>query len=230
LKAHCAFCRSKDKAFLQFSNECGLKGLMQILKLPDALKTFAQRELMNESVLWVGKPENVHSALPLFAIWVFAIPWTVFALFWEAMVAGPLIFFWLGWPVGGKPPGSMGMGMMAVMALFGLPFILIGFGMLASPFYAMRRLRRTGYVLTDKRLAILTDSRSIGVKSYQLRQIHSVTRLEHANNTGTVTVGLGFTRDSDGDRQESTEVLANVSDARRLEQLLLEIVARQKTR
>lgn len=201
---------------------------MQVSQLPDALKTFAQREFMGESVLWVGKPETWHSALPAFAIWLFAIPWTAFALFWETMVAGPFIFSWLGWPVGGKSPGSMGMTMMGVMALFGLPFILVGLGMLAAPFYMMRKLRRTGYVLTDKRLAILTDGRSISVKSYQPSQIQAVTRKEHPNTTGTVVVSLGFTRDSDGDRQEITETMPNIADARRLEQLLLESIARQK--
>ena len=46
-----------------------------------------------------------------------------------------------------------------VMALFGLPFVLVGLGMLLAPFAAFRSARRTVYVLTNKRFMTITEGR-----------------------------------------------------------------------
>ena len=56
--------------------------------------------------------------------------------------------------------GSMGQTMGWVMALFGLPFVLIGLGMLLAPFAAFRTARRTVYVVTSKRLMTINEGRT----------------------------------------------------------------------
>jgi hypothetical protein len=53
------------------------------------LDSILRRELMpGERLLWSGRsqPGKLKAA---FAIWFFAIPWTAFALFWEAMAFMP---------------------------------------------------------------------------------------------------------------------------------------------
>ena len=52
--------------------------------------------------------------------------------------------------------------------LFGLPFVMVGVGMLSSPFWLRRRAKRTCYALTDRR-AILWEAGwfgSVEVRSY----------------------------------------------------------------
>jgi hypothetical protein len=67
------------------------------------------------------------------------IPVTAFAIFWMALasqqtkqISGPGSFF----------------------PLFGIPFIVVGLGMLSSPLWRGRKALRTVYALTDQRAII----------------------------------------------------------------------------
>jgi hypothetical protein len=189
--------------------------------IPKPLKDFVAREFMGEKLTWAEKPDVRITFFMSFGIWLFAIPWTAFALFWESMVAGPLIADLLGYAVGGmKPSGNVGQSMMWVMALFGLPFILIGFGMLLAPFWVLRKGAQTLFVLTDKRIVTLTGSRTIAVVSIRPEEIMSFSRKEGPDGRGTLTVHQGFMRDSDGDRQEKTTDFGVINDVRRVEQMV----------
>jgi hypothetical protein len=42
--------------------------------------------------------------------------------------------------------------------LFGVPFVLIGLGMLAAPYWMRRKAQNTVYALTDKRALILSPT------------------------------------------------------------------------
>jgi hypothetical protein len=195
--------------------------------IPHSLKAFAEREFMGEKLIWSEKPDIRIAFLMSFGIWVFAVPWTAFALFWESMVAGPLVLDWLGYEVGGmKPAGNVGQGMMAVMALFGLPFILIGFGMLLAPVWVLRKGARTLYVLTNKRVAILNGARTVSIVSIWPKEIISLSRKEGPDGRGTLTLHQGVVRDSDGDRQENKTELGVIHDVRRVEQMVLELKER----
>jgi hypothetical protein len=195
--------------------------------IPHSLKAFAEREFMGEKLIWAEKPDVRIAFLFSFGIWVFAIPWTAFALFWESMVAGPLVLDWLGYEVGGmKPTGGAGRGMMAVMGLFGLPFILIGFGMLLAPVWVLRKGARTLYVLTNKRVAILNGARTVSIVSIWPKEIISLSRKEGPDGRGTLTLHQGVVRDSDGDRQEKKTELGVINNVRRVEQMVLELKER----
>ena len=189
--------------------------------LPEQLKAFASREFAGEQLIWAEKPDVRIAFYMSFAIWLFAIPWTAFALFWESMVAGPVVLDLLGYEVGGmKPQGNVGQGMMWVMSLFGLPFILIGFGMLLAPFYALRKGRRTLYVLTNRRLSVLEGKRMIKITNLAPREIVGLSRKEGPDGRGTLIISQGFARDSDGDRVEKTVELGVINDVRRVEGLV----------
>jgi hypothetical protein len=195
--------------------------------IPQFLKSFAEREFMGEKLIWAEKPDVRIAFLMSFGIWVFAIPWTAFALFWESMVAGPLIADWLGYEVGGmKPTGNAMQGMVWVMALFGLPFVLIGFGMLLAPVWVLRKGARTLYVLTNKRVAILNGARTVSIVSVWPKDIISLSRKEGPDGRGTLTLHQGVVRDSDGDRQEKKTELGVIHDVRRVEQMVLELKER----
>jgi hypothetical protein len=192
--------------------------------IPRPLKDFAAREFSGEKLVWAAQPDVRIAFWLSFGIWLFAIPWTAFSLFWESMVAGPLILDMLGYEVGGmKPTGNIGQGMMAVMSLFGLPFILIGFGMLLAPFWVLRKGTRTLYVLTNKRMAVLNGAKTVSVVSVWPSDIVSLSRKEGPDGRGTLILHQGFMRDSDGDRQEKTTEFGVINDVRRIEQLVLEM-------
>jgi hypothetical protein len=196
-------------------------------QVPKFLKDFATREFRGEKLVWAERPDVRIAVLMSFGIWLFAIPWTAFALFWEGMVAGPLIADLLGYEVANiKPSGNVGQGMIWVMALFGLPFVLIGFGMLLAPLWVFRKGRQTLYVLTNKRIAILQGSRTITIVSVRPEEIVSVSRKEGPDGRGTLILHQGATRDSDGDRQERKTDIGVVNDVRRLEQMVLALKER----
>jgi hypothetical protein len=188
--------------------------------LPPTLKAFADREFVGEALLWAERPNGSTNFFKAFGIWIFAIPWTTFALFWESMVAGPLILPWFDYEIKGAPPGDSALIMLWVMALFGLPFIFIGLGMLLSPFYVLRKNYQTFYVLTSRRLAILTGTKNITITSIKPGEIRKITRKERPDGRGSLAVSLGHMRDNDGDRVEKIETLGTINDVRRVEHLI----------
>jgi hypothetical protein len=196
-------------------------------ELPHVMKNFAAREFVGEKLLWAARPDVRIMMLMSCGIWIFAIPWTAFALFWESMVLGPVLADWLGYEVGGmKPTGNALQSMMWVMGLFGLPFVLVGFGMLLAPYFVWRKGRRTVYVLTDKRLAILTAGRTIEIKNIIPSTIEFITRKEGPDGRGSLKLSFGFARDSDGDRVERAETLGIIDDVRSVEAMLINVKAR----
>ena len=72
---------------------------------------------------------------------LFGIPFTAFALFWLGLTAG------FGGGAGPGPPGFF--------VLFGIPFVIIGLGMLTSPFWMFLKALRTAYAITDRRALTL---------------------------------------------------------------------------
>ena len=125
------------------------------------------------------------------------IPWTAFALFWMAGASG-LLFGGFG---GGNGPPGMG-AFFICFPLFGIPFVLIGLGMLTSPFWAVRRAKRTCYALTDRR-AILWEAGWFGrieVRSYGPADLTRLRRVEYADGNGDLVFEEIITFDREFDR------------------------------
>src|ERR1017187_1772904 len=103
--------------------------------LPPELVKLVDRELASgEHVEWAAQPIPARLARTTIPAVLFGIPWTAFAIFWTGMAG------WGTWRNGGA-------GWFRLFPLWGVPFILIGFGMLSSPYWAFRRAKRTAYVL-----------------------------------------------------------------------------------
>ena len=120
--------------------------------------------LPGERVRWSAQPRASKQWL-VFLIWLFAIPWTAFALFWTWMASTPLR---QGVDLGGA-------GIIAwAFPLFGVPFILIGLGLLATPFRLLLRTRRVVCALTDQRMIRLYAGPTTKVESVQLDQVGQV--------------------------------------------------------
>lgn len=179
------------------------------------LRTHIDRELRGERLLWAGQPDPKIALKSIIGIWIFAIPWTAFALFWETMAIG-------GW-ITGHTKGMQGWSGL-IMVLFGIPFVAIGVGMMAGPFWAARKARNSIYVLTEQRLVYLTEKKNgVTIKSTWPGDIHSLEKTALANGVGSLKISYGSKRDSEGDLVEKSETVAGVGNVDELERHLREM-------
>lgn len=179
----------------------------------DSLSMALGRELRTgERVMWQGRPIR-RLSLKSFGMYAFAIPWTAFALFWTAMAS-----------LGAGSVAEKDVGLLAwAFPLFGLPFVLIGFGMLAIPFAPLFYSGRVLYAATNQRLIELTLWRSLNVKSVPARRIGMIDRNERRDGSGTLKIAISIGTDSDGDKTIEHFKIGEISDVKRVHELIAEI-------
>lgn len=165
-----------------------------------------------EQILWSGMPDPKRMKV-VFWLWAFAIPWTLFALFWEGttltmMVAGVVQedsnFSWI----------------MMIFPIFGLPFVGIGLWMMNKPFAALADARNQIHALTNRRLITLTLRKAKELKSVNITKTGPIIRKEHPDGWGNLTVQTGSHTDSDGDRVTDTFEMYGIPDVAKVERLL----------
>lgn len=173
--------------------------------LPADLHAIARAELApGESVEWAAQPSPMRALLGGLGLWLFAVPWTAFSVFWMAM-ASRAVHDWTSVEV--------------AFPLFGLPFVIIGLLMLSTPWWAWRGAQRTLYAVTDRR-AILFEAaglRGITVRSFSPRALRDVRRTEQPDGSGSLVFSETVGRDSDGDRTTTAVGFSNVPDVRAAE-------------
>lgn len=171
----------------------------------DRLDLALSRELrVGERVVWQGM--KLARVEPLaFGIYLFAVPWTGFALFWMAMASA------------GVAQSDAGLWEWAFPA-FGIPFVLVGLGMLATPFASFFKRGRILFAVTDQRVLRIALGRQLEVDSVPADRIGQVKKSESRDGTGQLKLAVKVGRDSDGDRTtEHFELgrVANVMEANR---------------
>ncbi len=163
--------------------------------------------------MWSAKP-RVRASLAAFGIWAFAIPWTAFSLFWEAMSLA-------GW-LSGKPPVGVQVVFAIIFPIFGIPFVLVGVAMLAAPFYAIRAQAQALMALTNRRILLITGARRRKVRSVLLQQMGPMTRHEGADGYGSLEIQTHTRTDSDGDKVTESLKLDGVPGVAQLEQQIMD--------
>jgi hypothetical protein len=94
-----------------------------------------------ERVLWSGTPEPLRFSLrKSFPGALIGIPFFAFSLFWISMAS--------------RAPGGAASPFPFPFWLFGIPFVLVGLGMVLSPVWHYARALRTSYVLTNRRAIV----------------------------------------------------------------------------
>ena len=152
--------------------------------LPPELVTVVDRELdASEQVEWVGQPIAARFARQAIPMAVFGIPWTAFAIFWTLTASG-------------MTTHGHGGGLQWLFALWGVPFILVGFGLLTSPYWMRLRAKRMAYLLTERRAIIISLGfrSNVGIRSFEASALADLRRRERADGSGD----LIFTRDPAG--------------------------------
>lgn len=189
----------------------------------DRLDLALSRELRTgERVLWQGR-QLARISRRAFGIYLFAIPWTAFALFWTAMASWGASEMasetgWLSW----------------AFPAFGLPFIAIGIGMMSAPFLPLLQKGKVIYAVTDRRLLKIKLGSKLDIESIPARRISHIERSEGRDGCGSLRVAVGVRTDSDGDRHtqffeigEVPDVLTAHDQAARIAQRAAEQLARE---
>ncbi|HEY2956488.1 MAG TPA: hypothetical protein VGK89_14715 [Candidatus Eisenbacteria bacterium] len=125
-----------------------------------------------EGLLWSGAPSPERLALSALPAAVFGIPFTGFAAFW----------IYMAYTMTSRSPGLGGA--WVLFPLFGLPFLLIGLGILTAPLWAYLGAGRTAYAVTNRRALIISRVLSINVKSFTHDEIHDLQHVERGDGSG----------------------------------------------
>jgi len=147
---------------------------LDMMDLPVALREIVQNEMRPmERVRWCGRPKPSRMAIKSLPIFLFAIPFTGFAVFWIAMASKGIM-----------AEGERGPGMF--FPLFGLPFLLIGLAMMTAPLWAMRKAKSTVYVVTDQRAIVFAGARSISIESFGPDKLKGRARKQRPDGSGDI--------------------------------------------
>jgi hypothetical protein len=182
------------------------------------LERSMQSELeKHEKMLWVGQPRPRRAMLRTLPIVLFAIPWTAFSVFWIGMAltfavdfgegaegAGPFRWFSLLFP------------------LFGVPFLLIGLGMLSAPWWARRKAKQTCYAVTDQR-AIIREPGGVGgmtVRSFGPEQLQRIVRTERSDGSGDLVFQEDISYGHRGRRHVTQAGFLGIARVREVEHLI----------
>jgi hypothetical protein len=175
--------------------------------IPASLRNKVEMELRSgERILWTAQPIAARLSRASWPIVIFGIFWTAFSVFWVAAA---------GW---GTSRNSMP-GPFKLFPLFGVPFVLIGIGMLTSPIWMRKKAAKTVYMITDQRAVILSEGLrgKTHVESYAPTQLQSITRDQFADGSGDLIFETRTWRDSDGDRRTSRVGFFAVPDVKSVE-------------
>ena len=186
--------------------------------IPFELQRLIDSELQrDERVTWSAQPLPGRLARKAWPIVLFGLPWTAFAVFWVAMAAHGI-----------RATGSSGL-FSLVFPLFGVPFVLVGLGMLTSPFWLRRQAGRTAYVLTNQRAIILSRGwfGKISVRSFAPEGLCDLHRNQYADGSGDVIFTQDIRRNNNGNSQIPVGFLG-VDDVKSVEEQIRALIARQR--
>jgi hypothetical protein len=179
--------------------------------IPHELRNFVERELEpDEQTVWMEMPTARFFTPGAAGMFIFAIFWTSFAIFWTFGAAGFKI-----------PDFKDGADF---FPLFGLPFILIGIGLLSTPVWFYKKAKRTVYVITDRR-AIIFDGgwRTSTIRSYPPRKLHNIFRRERRDGSGSVILERIAQYDNDNQNMREEYGFMNIRNVREVERMLREL-------
>lgn len=179
---------------------------------PDNPLIVMQREMRpGERLLWADRPVSLRPhAMQHIVTGLFGIPFLAFALFWTAMASGMLL----------GPSGGTGTAFDYLFPMFGLPFILVGIGLVLSPFWGMWKGRQSIYALSDQRVIVLQGGRSRSVQSWSLEDIAEITRKER-DGSGDVIFSRSWVPNTKGGGYWRMHGFLGVDDAASVEHALI---------
>lgn len=176
--------------------------------VPRELQNMVDRELEpGETVVWMDMPIPRCFTPASLGTFLFAIPWTAFAIFWICGASGFRI-----------PDFSQGGA--ALFPLFGLPFVLVGLAMLSSPLWVRRKSLRTVYAITDRRAIVFEGGSKTTIRSFAPEDLREVYRREKQDRSGDVVIPRHATSGTVNDQQPEGFGFLNIRNPKEAERLL----------
>jgi hypothetical protein len=150
-----------------------------------------------EKLLWSGQPKQGIRLQASDAIMIpFSLMWGGFAFFWEASVLGLV-----------KLNNHNQSGPPLFMALWGIPFVLVGLYMIVGRFFFDSATRKkTWYGVTDQRLIILKQLFSRSVNSFDYANLTNLNLVERGDHSGDILFGLPISPVTFGNRTNRNPV------------------------
>jgi hypothetical protein len=113
--------------------------------------------------------------------------------------------------------------------LFGVPFILVGLGMLSSPFWGRKAAGKLVYALTDRRAIIFRTGlrNTITVRSFESSTLTDLTRTERPDGSGDLIFTRDITQTSDSNFSRDVGFLG-VRDVRKVEKIIRDSLNKEK--
>ncbi len=178
----------------------------------DDARQIAQREIdADEEILWAGRPNPARMSTRTLPVLLFGIPFTAFAVFWIVNA----------YNMGNSGPSfGPGGGIGGFFPLFGIPFVLVGLGMLLSPLIAFHKGTQTVYAITNRRALIIEAGNSRSVKSYPFSNMDNLERVENADGSGDIVFLRETRRGSKGRTYTEPIGFFGVPEVRAVERML----------
>jgi hypothetical protein len=184
---------------------------------PADIQGMVRSELQpGESLQWTGTADAGRAAVSALPAMIFGIPFAGFALFWITMA-------YHGTHAISRSSSNSSAGVFSFFPLFGLPFLLIGLGIVSTPLFAYFKAIKTAYAITDKRILVITDGRTRTVKSCTPADIVSVDHLERAGGTGDVIIRTNSIMQTRNSFSQMTVGLLGVNNVKEVARLVLNL-------
>lgn len=150
------------------------------MNLSDAQQRAQSELLPGESLCWTGTADPRRAALAALPAGLFGIPFAGFALFW----------------INGAYRGTQHLAKsgdsfthaFSFFPLFGIPFLLVGLGVILTPLWVYLKGLSTVYAVTNQRVMIITGGNTRSVKSVTPSDIVSVDHRERPDGSGDVVI------------------------------------------
>jgi hypothetical protein len=186
-------------------------------QIPQELKKKVDRELQpDERILWMDMPIPMFFTRESTKICLFGIGVTLFAIFWTC---GAARFTIPDLKEISNPFKLVGL----LFPLLGMPFILIGFLLLANPIFAYRKAFKTVYVITDRRAITFEFGWLKTIRSYPPAKLLNVYRKERRDGTGDVVISLDEWIDSNDVKRSKDLGFLQIREPKTVEMMLRDL-------
>ena len=159
-----------------------------------------------ETMIWLGRPIPRLRTRGSWALILFSIPWTAFSLFWIAGASGFQI------PDFTSPE--------ALFPLFGVPFVLVGLGMMTSPYWMKRAAKKTAYILTSERAIIIKGGMRMNIRSFLPDSLGDLERSQDDEGCGDIVFGKDISRGSKGSTHIQPYGFLGIADVKEVEKIV----------
>jgi hypothetical protein len=165
-----------------------------------------------ERLLWSGTPAAGAAARRALPAVLFGIPFTAFAAFWIVMASGL---------TKGVPKTA---GPWMLFPLFGIPFLLVGLGVMLGPLWVYLAARKTVYAVTEKRALIIVGG---AVQSFTSADVGDISRFERSDGSGSVFFASRGIVTSNGFTRQARVGFEGIPDVRQVEKLIRDQLAQK---